>query len=147
MVGAISTGQVRLRNADPRERAAVTFNYFAEPEDMDAMVTGIERAREAAASSPIARFVGDEIHAGPQIASRAEIEQEVRRHVEHTYHPSCTARIGTEIDGVVDPELRVHGSRGCGSPMPPSSRESRIATHAPTVMVGEKAADLIRAAR
>lgn len=77
---------------------------------MDAMVTAIERAREVAASGPLAQFLGEEIHPGPQVASRADLEEEVRRHVEHTYHPACTARIGTESDGVVDPELRVQAS-------------------------------------
>ncbi|ORW08113.1 hypothetical protein AWC16_20500 [Mycolicibacter longobardus] len=148
MVGAQSTGHVRLRNADPRQRAAVTFNYFAESDDIDAMVAGVERARDVAASAPLAPFVGREIHPGPQAADRSEIEREIRRNVEHTYHPSCTARIGTEYDGVVDPELRVHGMQGLrvadASVFPVIPHGN---THAPTVMVGEKAADLIRDAR
>ncbi|TSD99664.1 FAD-binding protein [Skermania sp. ID1734] len=144
MVGAQSTGQVRLRSADPKDKAAVTFNYFAESDDMEAMVTGIERAREVAAAGPLAEFLGDEIHPGPKVSIRAGIEEEVRRNVEHTYHPSCTARIGTDSDGVVDPELRVHGVRGLrvadASVFPTIPHGN---THAPTVMVGEKAAAMI----
>jgi choline dehydrogenase len=66
--------------------------------------------------------------------------------VEHTYHPACTARIGTEADGVVDAELRVHGVDGLrvadASVFPTVPHGN---THAPSVMVGEKAADLISA--
>ena len=112
MVGAASTGKVRLRSSDPKERAAVTFNYFAEPEDMQAMVTAIERAREVAATRPLRDVVGTELHPGEPARTRAQLEAEIRRSVEHTYHPSCTARIGTETDGVVDARLRVHGVAG-----------------------------------
>ena len=147
MVGAVSAGQVRLRGSDPRERAEVTFNYFAEPEDMQAMVTAIERAREVAAAGPLRDVVGTELHPGEQARTRVQLEAEIRRNVEHTYHPSCTARIGTETDGVVDARLRVHGVAGLR--IADASVFPRIPhgnTHAPALMVGEKAADLLRSA-
>lgn len=147
MVGAASTGQVRLRSSDPKERAAVTFHYFAEPEDMQAMVTAIERAREVAAAGPLRDVVGTELHPGERARTRVELEAEIRRNVEHTYHPSCTARIGTETDGVVDARLRVHGVAGLR--IADASVFPRIPhgnTHAPALMVGEKAADLLRSA-
>ena len=148
LVGARSTGHVRLRNADPRDRAAITFNYFDERDDMEAMIAAIERVREVVATRPIEPSLGDEINPGERVSTRAEIEREVRRRVEHTYHPSCTARIGTESDGVVDAELRVHGVEGLrvadASVFPTIPHGN---THAPTVLVGEKAADLIRGAR
>ena len=72
----------------------------------------------------------------------------MRREVEHTYHPACTARIGTEADGVVDAQLHVHGVDGLrvadASVFPTVPHGN---THAPTVMVGEKAAELMRANR
>ena len=147
MVGAVSAGQVRLRSSDPKERAAVTFNYFAEPEDMQAMVTAIERAREVAAAGPLREVVGTELHPGEGARTRVQLEAEIRRSVEHTYHPSCTARIGTETDGVVDAGLRVHGVAGLR--IADASVFPRIPhgnTHAPALMVGEKAADLLRSA-
>jgi choline dehydrogenase-like flavoprotein len=147
MVGAASTGQVRLRSSDPKERAAVTFNYFAEPEDMQAMVTAVERAREVAAAGPLRDIAGRELHPGTQASTRVHLEAEIRRSVEHTYHPSCTARIGTETDGVVDGRLRVHGVAGLR--IADASVFPRIPhgnTHAPALMVGEKAADLLRSA-
>jgi choline dehydrogenase-like flavoprotein len=148
LVGAVSTGHVRLRSADPRDKAAITFNYFAESADMEAMVTAIEWAREVAAAAPLRDVVGRELHPGTHELSRRQLESEVRRSAEHTYHPACTARIGTQTSGVVDPELRVYGVDGLrvadASVFP---RVPHGNTHAPTVMVGERAADLLRTAR
>jgi choline dehydrogenase len=148
MVGAASVGQVRLRSNDPKAEATVTFNYFAEPDDMEAMVTAIERAREFTATGPLRDVVGTHLHPGADARTRKQLEAEVRRFVEHTYHPSCTARIGTESDGVVDPELRVHGVVGLR--VADASVFPRIPhgnTHAPSVMVGQKAAEMLRLAR
>jgi choline dehydrogenase len=144
MVGARSVGEVRLRSADPTEQAAVTTNYFADPADMDSMVAAIERARDAAAAPSLRGLVGKEIYPGGGVVSRAQLERSIRREVEHTYHPACTARIGTEATGVVDASLRVHGVEGLRvadcSVFPTIPHGN---THAPTVMVGEKAADLL----
>lgn len=145
MVGAVSEGHVRLRSSNPRDLPAVTFNYFAESEDMDAMVTAVERARDVAAAGALKSVRGTEIHPGPAAQTRAELETAIRQGVEHTYHPSCTARIGSETEGVVDSELRVHGIAGLR--VADASVFPRIPhgnTHAPTVMVGEKAAEMIK---
>jgi choline dehydrogenase-like flavoprotein len=148
LVGARSTGHVRLRSEDPKDKAAITFNYFAEAADMESMLTAIERAREVAAAGPLKEFLGKELHPGERTVDRVQLQEEVRRNVEHTYHPSCTARIGTEADGVVDPELRVHGVDGLrvadASVFP---RVPHGNTNAATVVVGERAADLLRATR
>lgn len=111
------------------------------------MVTAIERAREVAATGPLRDIAGTELHPGTQTNTRAELEAEIRRSVEHTYHPSCTARIGTETDGVVDARLRVHGVAALR--IADASVFPRIPhgnTHAPTLMVGEKATDMLRSA-
>ncbi|WP_182376251.1 GMC family oxidoreductase N-terminal domain-containing protein [Nocardioides sp. WS12] len=146
LVGSKSRGQLRLKSADPSVKIGATFNYFAERADMDSMVAGIERAREVAAYGPLRAATVKELHPGAGVATRAELEAEVRRNVAHTYHPACTARIGTESDGVVDADLRVHGVTGLrvadASVFPTIPHGN---THAPTVLVGEKAADLIRA--
>ncbi|HSV39302.1 MAG TPA: GMC family oxidoreductase N-terminal domain-containing protein, partial [Nocardioidaceae bacterium] len=146
LVGSKSRGQLRLKSADPKVKIGATFNYFAERADMDSMVAGIERAREAAAYGPLRAVTTKELHPGAGVSTRAELEAEIRRNVSHTFHPACTARIGTEADGVVDPELRVHGVVGLrvadASVFPTITHGN---THAPTVLVGEKAADLIRA--
>src|SRR5271170_355640 len=88
MVGAVSTGHVRLRSSDPKEQPAITANYLKEPEDMQAMITAVERAREAFASAPLRGLVGREIHPGGDTSSREPLDKIIRREVEHTYHPA-----------------------------------------------------------
>ena len=146
LVGPHSRGAVRLRSGDPKAKVAATYNYFAARADMDAMVDAIERVRQIATAPPLRGLVGQEIHPGESARTRTQLEQKVRREVQHTYHPACTARIGTEADGVVDAELRVHGVealRVADASVFPTVTHGN--THAPSVLVGEKAADLIRA--
>jgi choline dehydrogenase len=144
LVGALSTGHVRLRSGDPKDKPAITANYLKEPEDMQAMIAAVERARETFASEPLRGLVEREIHPGGDTSSREALDKIIRREVEHTYHPACTARIGTESSGVVDPQLRVHGVQrlrvadASVFPVIPHGN-----TNAPTVMVGEKAAAMI----
>ncbi|MBO0841925.1 MAG: GMC family oxidoreductase N-terminal domain-containing protein [Nocardioides sp.] len=146
LVGPRSEGTVRLRSADPTVLPAVRFNYFQDPADMASIVAAIEQARELAATVRMKPITGPEIHPGASATSRADLEAHVRRDAEHTYHPSCTARIGSESSGVVGPDLRVHGVAGLR--VADASVFPRIThgnTHAPSVVVGEKAADLIKA--
>ena len=87
----------------------------------------------------------DEITPGKGIRTRQEIAAWIRTSAQHTYHPACTARIGSPQDGAVDSELRVHGVErlriaDC-SVMPTVTRGN---THAPTVMIGERCAEFIR---
>jgi choline dehydrogenase-like flavoprotein len=135
MVGARSKGAVRLRSGDPEAKPSILFNYFADPIDMDSMVSAIERLRDIASQPALREFLG-----------RADLEESVRREVEHTYHASCTARIGSESTGVVSPDLTVHGVTGLrvadASVFPTIPHGN---TNAAALMVGEKAASLIQA--
>jgi choline dehydrogenase len=146
LVGSLSRGHVRLSSADPKAKVKSTFNYLSERADLDSLVAGVERAREIAAAGPLRGITGKELHLGEEVRTTAQIEQQIRRDLEHTFHPACTARIGTESDGVVDAQLRVHGVAGLrvadASVFPTITHGN---THAPSVLVGEKAADLIRA--
>jgi choline dehydrogenase-like flavoprotein len=148
LVGSSSRGQVRLRSADPTAKPALTFRYFSDQAELDSMVAGIERARDVANSPAVRGLTTRELHPGGQAVGRAAIEAEIRRNVTHTYHPSCSARIGTESTGVVDARLCVHGVAGLrvadASVFPTIPHGN---THAPTVLVGEKAAEMIRAVR
>lgn len=143
MVGARSEGWVRLASADPERKPRICNNYFEHPDDMTSMLDGIERAREVLASKELR--ANHEIHPGPKYATRKELEEAVRVGVEHTYHPSCTARMGAEGEGVLDASLRVRGVEGLrvvdASAMPKVTHGN---THAPTMLIGEKAADLLR---
>jgi choline dehydrogenase len=142
-----SRGTVRLRSADPAEKPSIRGNHLSEPEDVASLVAGIRLGREIAAVDPLADAAGREIFPGPEVGDDdEEIEADVRRRVELLYHPVGTCRMGSDDEAVLDPELRVRGIDGLrvvdASVMPliPGGN-----THAPTVMVAEKSADLIRA--
>jgi len=148
MVGAQSEGWVKLASSDPEKAPRICNNYFSDPRDMQSMIDGIEKAREVMATRAMKGTVGKEIHPGPKYTdSRQDIERAIRAEVEHTYHPTCTARMGEEGEGVLDAELRVRGVSGLrvadASAMP---RVTHGNTHAPSMLIGEKAADLIKGA-
>ncbi len=143
LVAPKSRGWVRLGSADPSAKPRILTNSFEEPQDVAAMVAGIRIAREIAAG--FGDVAGREIFPGDGVDTDADIEADIRRRVEMLYHPVGTCRIGSGPDAVVDPELRVHGVAGLrvadASVMPliPGGN-----TNAPTIMIGERAADLIR---
>ena len=143
LVGARSEGWVKLASSDPERKPLVCNNYFEDPDDMTSMIDGIERARQVLADRAL--YGGREIHPGEKFSTRTELEQAVRAGVEHTYHASCTARIGVEGEGVLDARLRVRGVEGLrvvdASAMPKVTHGN---THAPTMLIGEKAAELIK---
>ncbi|HET7588894.1 MAG TPA: GMC family oxidoreductase N-terminal domain-containing protein [Solirubrobacterales bacterium] len=142
-----SRGWVRLRSADPGAKPRILTNSLAADEDVEALRAGVERAREIAAAGPLAEVVGRELFPGPEVDTDAAIAADIRRRAELLYHPVGTCRIGGGDDAVVGPDLRVRGLEGLrvadASVMPviPSGN-----TNAPTIMLAEKAADLIRAA-
>jgi choline dehydrogenase-like flavoprotein len=145
LVGSRSRGEVRLKSSSPTTLPAIRFDYFSDPADMDSIVAGLEVARDVAAAPAMKGFTGREVHF-EGVKARADVEAAVRRTVEHTYHASCTARIGSEQTGVVGADLRVHGVAGLrvadASVFPTVPHGN---THAPAMVVGEKAADLIKA--
>jgi choline dehydrogenase len=140
-----SRGTIRLRSADPRTAPAIDPRYFSEPADLDLMVTGVELARDIAAARPLARFRGDEVAPGPDRRSRDDLRTDVRLRSNTIFHPVGTCRMGAGEDAVVDPELRLRGLSGLrvadGSIMPSIVGGN---THAPIVMIAEKASDLVR---
>jgi choline dehydrogenase-like flavoprotein len=139
-----SEGEVRLRSADPHDPPAIRLGWFQDPEEMRSVIGAIRLAREIAESGPLGEVVVRNLDPGPGVASDEQLEAWVRASVEHTYHASCTVRMGTEDGGALDPELRVRGVEGLrvadASAMP---RITNGNTNAPTIMIGEKAADLI----
>ncbi|HWE34645.1 MAG TPA: GMC family oxidoreductase N-terminal domain-containing protein [Solirubrobacteraceae bacterium] len=141
-----SRGTVRIRSTDPTRKPAVVLNMLSEQSEMDEMIDAVERAREIAVTAPVSGLLADEITPGRDVRTRDEIAAWIRTTCQHTYHPACSARIGSAADGVVDPELRVHGIErlriaDC-SVMPTVTRGN---THAPAVMIGERCAEFIRA--
>ncbi|HEY6780020.1 MAG TPA: GMC oxidoreductase, partial [Thermoleophilaceae bacterium] len=142
-----SRGLVWLRSSSPDAKPRILVNALAEPEDMESMLAGIELAREIAAQEPLASTVIRELKPGADARGRDGLEDALRERLELVYHPVGTCRIGAADDGaaVVDPQLRVRGLEGLrvidASVMPliPGGN-----TNAPTIMIAERAADLIR---
>jgi choline dehydrogenase-like flavoprotein len=118
---------------------------LSQDREVDALLRAIELIREIAATPPLAPLLGEELNPGAGIADRDSLVAWLRATCEHEYHPACTCRIGPAGEGVVDAELRVHGIEALrvadASVMP---RVTSGNTHAPTVMIAEKAADLVR---
>jgi choline dehydrogenase-like flavoprotein len=145
LIAPRSRGRLRLRSPDPLAKPELVGNHLAEPEDMAAMVAGFHRARDIAGTEPLAAVRGRELVPGEEVRSEAEVEDCIRRDVELLYHPAGTCRMGSDDSAVVDPELRVRGLEGLrvvdASIMPVITGGH---THAPVVMIAEKAADLIR---
>ncbi len=143
---SVSRGQVTLRSADPSDAPKIEFNYMSDPSDWEDFRTCIRLTREIFAQEAFAPFVRHEIQPGTEAQSDDELDAFIREHVESAYHPCGTAKIGRADDpmAVVDPELRVIGVDGLR--LADSSIFPRITNgnlNAPSIMVGEKAADHI----
>lgn len=144
LVSPKARGTVRLAAADPVAKPRILTNTLSEPEDLAALVTGVELARELAGAEPLNSARGREIYPGANVRDDADVEDFIRRNVELLYHPCGTCRMGGE-DAVLDPELRVRGVEGLRVadasvfPLIPGGN-----TNAPTIMVGERAADLVK---
>ncbi|MFC9555980.1 GMC family oxidoreductase [Rhodococcus sp. NPDC056960] len=139
-----SRGTVRIRSNDPTRKPRVAYNMLSTRAEMDEMIDAVDLARDIAATGPARAVLGTEITPGRDVRTRDEVEAWIRTSVQHTYHPACTARIGTPDDGVVDPQLRVHGVEGLRvadtSVMPTIIRGN---TNAPAIMIGERCADFL----
>jgi choline dehydrogenase len=144
-----SRGRLYLTSADPEDKPALDFRYFTDDEDYDArtLVDGVKLAREVAKTEPLAKWLKREVCPGPEITSDDDISEYARRVAHTVYHPAGTCRMGAASDelAVVDPELRVRGLTGV------RIADASVFPTMPSVnpmigvlMVGEKAADLLR---
>jgi choline dehydrogenase len=139
-----SRGEVRLRSTDPAEAPSIRFNYMSHDEDWEDFRRAIRLTREILAQPAFAPYADGEIQPGPQAQSDAGIDAFVRDHAESAYHPCGTCRMGRAEDpmAVVDPDCRVIGVDGlrvADSSIFPQVTNGN--TNAPSIMVGEKAAD------
>ncbi len=141
-----SLGSVRIRCADPAAPPAIRFNYLGDARDREDLRTAVRLTREILSQSALARYRGRELNPGESVRSDAQIDAWVRGNVETCYHPVGTCRMGSDAGhSVVDAECRVHGIDGLrvvdASVMPSIVSGN---TNAPTIMIAEKASDLIR---
>jgi choline dehydrogenase len=140
-----SLGRLKLRSANPKAPPSVLFNYLKEPQDRRDLRTAVRRVREILAQPALASCRGEEIHPGPGVQSDEEIDSYIRRRLESGYHPAGTCRMGIDADAVVDEECRVRGVeflRVVDASIMPSIVSGSL--NAPTIMIAEKASDLIR---
>ena len=140
-----SVGTVTLRSADPLDRPVIDPRYLSEAEDLRVLIHGTRLARRIVATSPLRAYVREELAPGPDTQSDDELAEQVRGRAQTLYHPVGSCRMGLDEAAVVDPQLRVRGLGGLrvvdASVIP---RIPRGHTNWPTVMVAEKAVDLIR---
>jgi choline dehydrogenase len=142
-----SRGRIGLRSADPFADPTIFANYLAAEEDRRAMREGVKIAREAAHQAALDPYRGDEFSPGKDVQTDADIDAWIKRTGETIYHPVGTCRMGAAGDAmaVVDGELKVQGVSGLrvidASVMPTLVGGN---TNAPTIMVAEKASDMIR---
>lgn len=143
-----SEGRLRLRTANPADHPVIDPGYLTDPDgrDLAVLVGAVSTIREIAAQPALADLVRGELWPGPEVTSTEAIERFVRLRAFTLYHPVGTCRMGPDDTSVVDPQLRVRGVEGLrvadASVMP---RIPRGNTHAPTMMIAERAVDLIRA--
>jgi choline dehydrogenase len=142
-----SVGRVRLRSADPREPPSILGNYMATEGDREEMRAAVHLTREVFSQPAFDPYRGPELAPGPEVRSDAEIDAFVRAHAESAYHPSCSCKMGSHSDpmAVVDAECRAYGVerlRVIDASIMPSIPSCNL--NAPTIMLAEKAADLIR---
>lgn len=140
-----SRGWVKLRSVDPRDRPRVFYNVFGDRSDLDAMVRGVEMARDIYAREPQRKWIEREISPGDDVRGDRALRAFLRANVDVAQHPVGTCRMGTDNLAVVDDRLRVHGIEGLrvadASVMPDEVGGN---TNIATIMIGEKAADMMR---
>ncbi len=147
LVSVRSRGTLRLRSSDPTWQPAIDAAYFDDGADLDAMLAGMKRLWAITQQGPLARYLESPWRL-PDDPTDDDFVEHLRNNAQTLYHPVSTCAMGSGEDSVVDPELRVRGIEGLrvvdASVMPAVPRGN---TNAPTVMVAEKAADLIRSSR
>jgi len=139
-----SRGHLALRSANPAQPIAIHANYLSEPQDLEWMLDCVRLSREILSQPAFKPFRAHEILPGNQLVDRNGLIDYIRTKAETIYHPVGTCRMGSDQDAVVDPELKVNGVDGLrvvdASIMPTLVGGN---TNAPTVMIAEKASDLI----
>lgn len=139
-------GSIRLRSSDPQDAPLIQMNYLQSETDVQKLVEGIKVLRQIFETIPFDQFRLKELAPGLDVQSDEAIAAYIREACDTLSHPVGTCKMGTDPMAVVDPELRVHGIDGLrvvdASIMPTLTTGN---TNAPTIMIGEKAADLIKA--
>ncbi len=141
-----SRGEVFLQSADPMADPGIDPRYLSDERDLKTLIKGAKMAREIMETPPLANYKKRELFGVSDGMSDAEWEHHIRSRADTIYHPVGTCKMGVDDMSVVDPHLRVHGLKGLrvvdASIMPNVISGN---TNAPTIMIAEKAADMIKA--
>jgi len=141
-----SRGSVQLKSPAPQDHPAILFNYMSHEDDWVEMRAAVRLTREIFAQTPFDPYRGPELSPGAEVISDSEIDDFVRDRVESAFHPCGTCKMGTEKCAVVNPDCSVRGIenlRVVDSSIMPQITTGNL--NAPTIMIAEKAADIIRA--
>jgi choline dehydrogenase len=140
-----SRGEIRLKSAAPGDAPAMIPNYLSAEVDRRAIVAGLGWCRRVLAHPGMQHFIESEYLPGPQVQTDDELLDYARQMGGTVFHPTSTCKMGSDAMSVVDATLQVHGLNGLrvvdASIMPTVASGN---TNAPTIMIAEKAADLIR---
>ncbi len=141
----LSRGYVEAKSPRPQDPPAINPRYLSEETDRRAVIGGLRFLRRFFTAPALARFVGPEKLPGAQVQSDDELLDYARRDGNTVYHATCTCMMGSQANAVVDPDLRVKGLEGLrvvdASVMPAVTSTN---TNAPTIMIAEKAAGMIK---
>jgi choline dehydrogenase len=140
-----SRGNIKAISANPKTFPEIRFNYLEHEEDREGFRACVRLTREIIHQQALDKYRGEEIQPGIHVQTDEEIDTFVREFVESAYHPSCSCKMGTDDMSVVDPQTRVRGIEGLrvvDSSIFPTIPNGNL--NAPTIMVAERAADIIR---
>ena len=140
-----SRGSVTLRSNRPKDPPKIVFNYMTHEDDWRVFRAAIRKAREIFSQPALDELRGPELSPGPAAQTDAQLDAFVAAHAESAYHPCGTCRMGSDDSAVVDPAGQVHGIaclRVVDSSIFPHITNGNL--NAPTIMVAERMADLIR---
>ena len=145
LVQSKGTGTVKLASANPNTKPLIDHKIFQNESDYDILITGLKITRKIIAAPALDEMRGKELLPGPTVQTDEELKAHINKYIQTIYHPVGTCKMGTDDMAVVDHQLRVHGIKGLrvadASIMPTIMNAN---TNAPSIMIGEKCADMIR---
>jgi choline dehydrogenase len=140
-----SRGELKLKTANPADAPAMHANYLATDTDKRTIVDGLKLGRRLLSTPDMQHYIASEYIPGPQVQTDDELLDYARQYGGTVFHPTSTCKMGTDTMAVVDPELRVHGIgnlRVVDASVMPAVVSGN--TNAATIMIAEKAADMMR---
>ena len=139
-----SRGEIKILSSDPKQYPSIQPNYLSTDLDLKTAVNGLKVARKITSAPSMEPYILDEYVPGYQYQSETELEEAVRKYSQTIYHPVGTCKMGSDASAVVDDELKVHGIdklRVVDASIMPEIVSGN--TNAPTIMIAEKASDMI----